>query len=220
MNIDIDSSILECIEKCTCLPAASSDDWQALLQLLKLPLDYLGSVYLVISQGRWREANDPVRYIRAAARQDDHSLERPKRSEVRVKCIADLKLPRDADGTLMTHDEALDRLNIAPSSGEWDTCFAQERVHRKFLLADSREEDAFYTVEWEDVMDVVQSIAGLNKTRRDTLEKVLIWRSMMIISREQLLTYPQEAERKKLGAAWKWIDRNPALLTRVLSSGR
>ena len=60
-------------------------------------------------------------------------------------------------------------------------------------------------------------VARLPKVRRDAIEAVLRLRGGLDFSREQILACPP-AERRRRQAAWKWIERNNALLAEVLSN--
>jgi hypothetical protein len=216
---NLNATHVRVLEDFAALPeSAHKDDWKPLLQLLSLPVGHLESVQAVLRQGRWREANDPVGYIRSAARRENRKLDRPRRPRALVGCISELKLPRNEDGTFMDHDEAIDLLQTVPQDWGCLTPFAKQRVHRRFLIADSPYEDAEYSIDYSKVMDEVTPIAGLSNTRRDAIQKVLELRATAHISREQILSYPVEGARKRLQAAMKWVERNMALLAKVMSS--
>jgi hypothetical protein len=137
--------------------------------------------------------------------------------EALAGCISEMKLPRNKDDTPIEHDEAIDLLNTKPLEGQWDTSYAKQRVQRKFLIADSPHQDAEYTIDYSKLMDEVALIAGLSTPRRKAIQKVLVLRSILHLSREQLSSYAGEGERKRLLAALKWIERNKLLLAKVLS---
>jgi hypothetical protein len=103
-------------------------DLKKLMQLLALPMSYCESVLLVLQQGRWRNAEVPVRYIRAAARREHRKLERGRGSGALVGCISELKLPRNKDGIQMSHDDAIDCLNTGSLEDDWEMPFAKQRV--------------------------------------------------------------------------------------------
>jgi hypothetical protein len=208
------------LDNCSALGLQSSDeDLKELMRLIALPMSYCESVLLVLAQGRWRNiAEGPVHYIRVAARREYRRLERGKRCSAFVGCISELKLPPNKDGSQMNYNDAIDRLNTGSLEGEWETQFAKERVHPKFLIRDSPHEDAHCTVDYSKLMDEVAAITGLSKVRRDAIEKVLEWKSMCHIRRDQILNYsPDPGVRKQLQAALKWLLRNKELLKRVLS---
>jgi hypothetical protein len=209
---------LEVLENRVGLPLEDhEEDWKELMQRLELPLSHLESVQRVLEQLRWRKAIDPVPYLRTAARREHRKLERGSRSKPPVIRFSDLRLPLNKDGTPLNRDEAIDRLNTAPLEGEWETPYAKQRVRQKFLIADSPHDDAQYTINYTKLMDEVATVTGLSKTRRDYIEKVLELQSVCHITREQILSYPVEAERKRLQAALKWIQRNRSLLAKILS---
>lgn len=209
---------LEVLENCAGLALhGHEEDWKELMKCLELPWSYLESAEKVLDQGRWRKAIDPVRYLRTSVRREHRKLERGSRSGPPVVRISDLRLPRNKDGTPMNRDGALDLLNTASLEGEWETSYAKERVHPRFLIADSPHDDAEYIVDYAKLMDEVAPVAGLSRTRRDAIENVLEMMAVAHISREQILSYPIVAERKRFQAALKWIQRHKALLAKVLS---
>ena len=218
MIFENDRTHFQVLENYAALPLQGhEEDWKQLMQLLGLRVDHLGAVHSVLGRGRWRNANDPVGYIRSAVQREHRKLERPKRPRALAGCISEMKLPSNQDGTPMEHDEAVDLLNAVPLEGQWDTSYAKQRVQRKFLIADSPHHDAEYTIDYSKLMDEVALIAGLSTPRRNAIEKVLVLRSTVHLSREQLSSYPDEGERKRLLAALKWIERNKPLLAKVLS---
>jgi hypothetical protein len=217
---NVNKTYTQVLYNCAALGLQSSEeDFKQLMQLLALPMSHWEGVLLILQQGRWRNiAEDPVRYIRVAACREHRRLERGKRYGALVGCISELKLPRNKDGSQMNYNDAIDRMNTGSLEGEWETQFAKQRVHPKFLIRDSPYEDAHYTVDYSKLMDEVASITGLSKVRRDAIEKVLDLKSICHISREQILSYsPDPAVRKQLQAALKWMLRNHALLKKVLS---
>jgi len=214
---NVDKTHTQVLDNCATLgPQSSEVDLKKLMQLLALPMSYCESVLLVLQQGRWRKAEDPVRYIRAAARRELRTLERGRRSGVFVGCISELKLPRNKDGIQMRHDDAIDCLNTGSLGDDWEMPFAQQRVAPKFLVAGSPHEDAHRKVDYSRLMDEVASIAGLSKVRRDVIERVLVWQSVGL-TRQQILSFPDAVGRKQLQAAMTWIQRNRLLLKKVLS---
>jgi hypothetical protein len=216
---NVDKTHTQVLDRCAALGLQSSEeDFKELMQRLALPISYWESVLLVLQQGRWRNtAEDPVRYIRAAARREHRKLEQGRRSGALVGCISELKLPRNKEGTPMSYDDAIDRLNTGSLEDECEMQFAKQRVHPKFLVADSPYEDAHREVDYSKLMDEVASIAGLSKVRRDAIERVLFWQSKCHMTRQQILSYPDAVVRKQLQAALKWVQRNKPLLKKVLS---
>jgi hypothetical protein len=216
---NVDKTHTQVLHNCAALGLQSSEeDFKELMRLLALPISYWESVLLVLQQGRWRgTAEDPVRYIRAAARREHRKLEQGRRSGALVGCISELKLPRNMDGTQVSYDDAIDRLNSGSLDDECEIQFAKRRVHPKFLVADSSYEDAHSEVNYSKLMDEVASIVGLSKVRRDAIERVLVWQSRCHITRQNILSYPDPVVRKQLQAALKWIQRNKPLLKKVLS---
>jgi hypothetical protein len=170
-----------------------------------------------LRQGNWRTANNALRYIRTAARREHRKLDNPKRPPELAGCISEMKLPCNQDGTPMEHDEAIDLLNTAPLEGDWDEDYAKQRVHPRFLIADSPYEDATHMIDYSKVMDEVALIAGPDKRRRESIEKVLCLLATAHFSRKQLLSCADEEGRKRLQAGLKWVDRNTALLAKVMS---
>jgi len=69
-------------------------------------------------------------------------------------------------------------------------------------------------------MDEVAPQAGLSKSRRAAIEKVLDLLATAHITREQILSYPVVGMRKRLQAALKWVDRHKPLLSKVMSRKR
>jgi hypothetical protein len=192
------------------------EDWKQLMPLFDLQVGYIASVQLVLAQGTWRNADDPVRYIRSAARREQRNLDRPPWSRG-VYSIAQLNLPCNEDGSLIEHDEIIDLLNRMSMDSDSIEQYANGRVQPKFLIPDSPHEDAECTVDYSKLMDEVAPLAGLSKPRRDWIEKVLVLRATVHISLAKILSCPDVEARKPLQAAWKWLDRNNALLAKVLS---
>jgi hypothetical protein len=207
---NVDKTRLQVLDKYTALGLQSSEeDVKELMRLVALPISYWDSVLLVLQQGRWRNTEDPVRYIQVAARREHVKLERGRRPGALVGCISELKLPRNKDSDQMSHDDVIDLVNTGSLEGDWETQFAKERVNRKFLVADSPYPDAQCKVDYSKVMDEVAAVAGLDKVHRDAIEQVLVWQSISDVSREQILSHPDVAVRKQLQAAGKWIQARP-----------
>jgi hypothetical protein len=193
------------------------EEWKQLMALLNLPEDYLASVKLIWANGSWRNANDPVLYIRSAARSQYRDLNRLQRPLGRERCIAKLKLRRHEGDAFMEHDDLIDKLNKVPMDSESIEQYAMRKVQRKFLIADSPHEDAECAIDYSKLMDEVASGIGLSKTRRAWMVKVLVLRATADVSRAQMLSYPDVAARKHLQAAWRWLDRHKNLVAKVLS---
>jgi hypothetical protein len=216
--MDDDGTHLQVLNNFAALPVEGhEEEWKRLMALLNLRLGDIASVQLVLAKGTWRNANDPASYIRCAIHRIERKLRRPKGREL---CIAELKLSPndDDDGSFVEHDEAIDLLNDkTPMDSASTERYAMCRVQPKFLIPDSAHEDAECTVDYSKVMDEVARRAGLSKARRDWMEKVLVLRATAPISREQILSHPEVGSRKPLQAAWKWLDRNNELVSKVLS---
>jgi hypothetical protein len=205
------------LENFAALPVEGhEEEWKQLMALFSLQVGYIASVQLILNNGTWRKARDPLPYIRSAALREQRKLDRPRQPRGRERCISEQKLRND-DGTFIGHGEAIDLLSKVPMDSESAERYAMCRVHPKFLIPDSVQEDAECTVDYSKLMDEVARRAGLSKARRDWMEKVLVLRATAGISREQILSYPEVAARKPLQAAWKWLDRNNELLLKVLS---
>jgi hypothetical protein len=216
-----DKKHFQVLEYYAALPVEGhEEDWKQLMPLFQLQVGHIASVQLVLAKGTWRKANDPVSYIRSAAWKEQRKLDGPRRPPKLVGCISELNLPCSEDGIFMEHDEAIDFLYKEPTSWESLVPYAKQRVHAKFLIPDSTDEDAEYTIDYSKLMDEVASLAGLSKPRRDAIEKVLVWLATAHITREQILSYPIVGARKQLQAALRWVNQNKALLSKVLSRQR
>ena len=215
--MDDDGTNLQVLNNFAALPVEGhEEEWIHLIALLGLQLGDIASVQLVLAKDKWRNANNPASYIRSATHRIERKLRRPKGREL---CIADLKLSRndDDDGSFMEHDETIDLLNDkTPMDWALTERYTMRRVQPKFLIPDSAHEDAECTVDYSKVMDEVARRAGLSKARRVWMEKVLVLRATAPITREQILSYPEVGARKPLQAAWKWLDRNNELVSKVL----
>jgi hypothetical protein len=144
-------------------------------------------------------------------------LDRPRQSDGRERCIAELKLPCDEDGSFMEHDGVIDLMNTVPMDSESIERYAICRVQPKFLIPDSAHEDVECTVDYSKLMDEVAPLAGLSEPRRDWIKKLLVLRATTHLSRARILSYPDVGARKPLQAAWKWLERNKELVSNVLS---
>ena len=193
------------------------EEWKQVIALLNLPEDHLASVKLIWANGSWRNANDPLRYIRSAARTHYRNLNRLQRPPKRERCIASLKLKRNKDVDFMEHDDLIDKLNKVPMESESIEQYAMRKVQRKFLIADSPHEDAQCTIDYSKLIDEVASSFGLSKTRQGWMVTVLVLRATANVSRAKMLSYPDVAARKHLQAAWRWLDRHKGLVAKVLS---
>jgi hypothetical protein len=199
---DVDKAHAQVLDTCATVGLESGEEnMKELMELLALPMSYWESVLLVLQQGRWRNAEDPVRYIRAAARRAHRTLERGRGSGALVGCVSELKLPRNKDGTQMNNGDAIDRLNADSLRDDWEMPFADRRVDPRFLVADSPHEDVQCGVNYSKLMAEVASIAGLSKERRDVIEKVLVWQSTGHITRKRMSSYPDAVVRNQLQGA-------------------
>jgi hypothetical protein len=208
----------ELFENCAALPLdGSADTWQELIQVLRLPWSHLESVQLVLAQGSWRNAIDPVLYVRAAARREHRRLERPKGARPFPLSISELKMPRDEDGPTMGHDDAIEYLTSRSLEDTSETPYVQQRVRREFRGGERWDQDGEHTLNYSKLADEVAAEAGLTKVQRDATEEVLRLRGSLGLSREQILACAPPARRRLLQAAWKWIERNNALLAKLLS---
>ena len=71
-------------------------------------------------------------------------------------------------------------------------------------------------IKYSKLADKVAAEAGLTKAQRDATEEVLRSRGSLGLTREQMLALAPPARRRRLQAAWKWIERNNALLAKLL----
>jgi hypothetical protein len=213
-----DHEYRELLESCAAHPLEGpAEKWQELFQVLALPLRYVEFVPLVLHQGRWRKAIDPVRYVRAAVRREHCKQERRKSSGPFPLSISELSLPRDEDGVPMCHDGAIEYLTSRSLEDTWETPYVEQRVRREFRGGERWDEDAQHTLNYSKLMDEVTVLAGLTKAQRDAIEEVLRLRGSSGLSRAQILA-TSPAERRRRQAAWKWIERNKALLAKLLSN--
>jgi hypothetical protein len=193
------------------------EEWKQLMPLFNLRVGFIASVQLIVASGTWRNARDPVFYIRSTALRGERKVDRLRQPRGRERCVAELKLPPNDDGAAMEHDVVIDLINEIPMNSESTEQYAKCRVRPKFLIPDSIHEDAECTVDYSKLMDEVARRAGLSKARRDWIEKVLFLRATAPITRAHILSYPEVGARKPLQAAWKWLDRNNELVSKVLS---
>jgi hypothetical protein len=172
---------------------------------------------LVLAQGSWRTAIDPVLYVRAAARREHRKQERPKGAGPFPLSISELKLPRDDDGKSMGHGDAIEYLASRSLEDTWETSYVEQRVRREFRGGERWDQDGEHTLNYSKLADKVAAEAGLTEAQRDAIEEVLRVRGTQALSREQMLACTLPARRKRLQAAWKWIERNKALFAKLLS---
>jgi len=118
------------------------------MPLFQLQVGHIESVKLVLTKGTWRKAEDPVSYIGSAARMEYRKLDAPRRPRLLAGCISELILSRGEDGTFMEHDEAIDFSTMETTDWESTETYAKRRVKAKFLIPDSRHEDAEYSVDY------------------------------------------------------------------------
>jgi hypothetical protein len=208
----------ELLERCAAPPSdRSAGKWRTLLQILALPLCDADLVLWILVQGNWRIAADPIRYIRTAVQREQRKQEQPPKSfPLR---ISDLKLPRDEDGALMSHDDAIEFLASRSLEDSWETAYVEQRVRREFRGGERWDEDGEHTLNYSKLMDKVATEVGLTRVRRDVIEEVLCMRGSRGLTREQILACPP-AQRRQRQAAWRWIDRNYSLFARPLSNRR
>jgi len=215
MTINPNEARRELLESCATRPLdVPGEKWEELYEILALPRECREFVPLVLHRGSWRTALNPISYVRKAAYKAWRKHEERLRRRSTLS-ISDLNLPCGADGTRMSHDEALDYLKFRTIEDDWETPYVAQRVPRKFRGGERWDEDGEYTLKYSALIDEVAKLAGLEKERRDAVELVLRLRGSCDSSREQILACPP-AERKRRQAAWKWIDRNRTLLAKVL----
>ena len=202
------------LERCATPPfAGSADKWRELLGTLGLPVCDAYLVLGILLQPGWRKAVDPIQYIRVAVRKEKSRQERAGRG----LCISDLNLPRAEDGASMGHDDAIEYLTSRSFDDSWETPYVELKVRREFRGGDSWDEDAQYTLNYSKLMGKVALEPDLTRPQRDAIEEVLRLRGRSGLTREQIMACPP-AERRRLQAAWRWIDRNKTLLAKLLSN--
>lgn len=208
----------ELFENCATRPLEVPEEkWEELFKILALPPSCQEFVLWILHKGGWRKEVDPVQYVRAAVRKEQREQERRRASKFPIPFSA-FNLPRNEDGTTMGRDEAIDYLNPRSLEDSWETPYVELRVRREFRGGEQWDEDGQYTVNFSKVMDEVAELAGLSKVQRDAIEVVLHSRGRLGLSRNAIMACPP-AERRLRQAAWKWIERNKALLAKVLKPG-
>ena len=158
---NLDKSYPPVFDNCAALGFQSSnEDLKELMRLLALPMSHYESALFILQQGRWRViADNPIRYVRAAARRKHRTIERAKSSPALVGCISELIIPRNKDGTQMSYDDTIDLVNAEPLEGDWEDDYAKQRLKPEFLIAESQSQDAHYKVDYSKLMDRVASLA-------------------------------------------------------------
>ncbi len=201
----------ELFEKCVTKPH-EGEWWEKLFEILALRPKYREFLPLVLYRGGWRLATDPVRYVRSAVSKESRRQER-RRSHCTVR-ISDLDL-RGPDGRPLGDDAAFDNLQSFEDQGE--ASYVEFRVRRELRGGEGWDEDERETIDYTKLMDEVAARATLNQKRRDAVELVLRLRGREGLTRVEVLNCPPD-ERKRRQAAWKWIERNHALLADVLAA--
>jgi hypothetical protein len=188
--------------------------WRTSLRWLRLSLTYVPAIEKVLSQGRWREAPNPVAYIRKAATREAFKMGilgltgLTGRDSSHELVVSDLTL-NDRNGKTVPHDEAIDMFNYDPS-GEYrnnDSEISPVWGVSDSLIAESGSRE----IDW----DQVAKLAGL-----DQGEKLVIEVRLLGLGREQALQLCHtEEDRRTLQAAWKRFERHQGALKATLLSG-
>jgi hypothetical protein len=192
---------------------ACEQEWLKCLQGLRLSVTYVPAVEEVLDQGRWRNAPNPLAYVRKAAvrqavrmRLFDFTQRDPKRELV----ISDVNV-RDVNGSLVPHDVAIDVLNheFEEKHGNYDQRYECSPVLgvSDSLYADSGPRE----IDWDQVAE----LAGL-----DEGEKLVIEVRLLGLGREQALELClTKKDHLLLQAAWKRFERHQGALKATLESG-
>lgn len=185
-------------------------EWKEVLGGLRLGMIYVPAIQRVLAEGRWKDAPDPVAYVRKAARRLAVRLgivERRRRGNREVPAC-DLHY-EDEQGRALGHD---DRLGTAlyrhkekfgwvyPGNRNW----AEGRV--KASLYNEEPE-----IDWERAGD----LAGLDSAENLVVQLQLIGFTRRTAVRACLT----ELDRRYMEAAWKRFERSRKRLGQALETG-
>jgi hypothetical protein len=124
---NLDKTYFQVFDTCATLGLQSSgEDLKELMRLLALPMSFYESALFILQQGRWRDiADNPISYVRTAARRKHRTIERARSSRALVGCISELRIPRNRDGTQMSYDDTINSVNAEPLEGDWEDDYAK-----------------------------------------------------------------------------------------------
>jgi hypothetical protein len=191
-------------------------EWREVLGGLRLGMIYVPAIQRVLQEGRWKDAPNPMAYVRKSAVRAAVRLGivdiRPRKDREVLAC--DLQY-EDEEGQELDHD---DRLGTAlhryqERSGRedgGDAHWAEDRLAESLYRQETHEaEDP--EIDWERAGD----LAGLDGTEQLVIELQL----MGFGRRAALRACLTDDDRRYLQAAWKRFDRNKERLGEALENG-
>jgi hypothetical protein len=184
-------------------------EWKEVLGRLRLGMGYVPAIQSVLKEGRWKDAANPLAYVRksavrAAARLGIVDI-RPRQDREVLAC--DLRY-EDEQGQELDHD---DRLGAALH--RYEERFGREDGGPHW--AEGRLPESLYTEEPEIDWERAGKLAGLDAAERLVMEL----RLMGFGRRAALRACLTDADRRYLQSAWKRFDRNKDKLGEALESG-
>ena len=175
-------------------------EWDAVMQLVGLPLNYQPAVAVALEQGRWRGAQAPIRYVKTVAKREARNLDLVEghwSDATEAPLVGDLV---EGAGELRGGEFEDATENFAfhqdDNYGPYDNYF-DSRLATKFLMDDCP--DVSNDIDWDQIAD----LGGCDDDERE----VLI-RRMSGATREGLLQHAAtDQERRRLDSAWRRLTR-------------
>jgi hypothetical protein len=210
--------------------AAAQVDWNLFMSdVLGLPMKLLSSVQLALSQGRWRQAQNPRAYIKVVAKRESRKSSRndwPSKETLRIPAIF------DDNGCQLSHDAYIDYLSypgpvkeggVWHARPDWDDdprfcdeqgraipCIGGRPVPSAVLTTDDDDPDGPLRIDWPKL----SALANL-----DEGEDEILGLRLMGLTRQEVLSElaDDEQHRLHLQAAWRRLDRDLGKLKAILT---
>jgi len=190
---------------------ACEAEWKEVLRRLRLGILYVPAIQSVLKEGRWKNAANPIAYVRKASVRAAVQLGivyiRPHQDREVLAC--DLRY-EDEGGNQLTHDDKLGAVLHAYEE-KYGRDYGESHAAEDRLPATLFDEKS-YEIDWERACD----LAGLDVGEHLVLELQWIGFTRYAASRACLT----DEDRKYLEAAWKRFERDRERLSEVLKNGK
>lgn len=207
-----------CIENLDRLASSSPDglsgEWESLLQLLNLGLDCFLAVHKVLQQARWRNADNPIAYIKIAAKTEARKMNpNIPCNDAPLIFIAGNIVDEGADpegvGAAIREERrkkgkaplpAMEGPHYSLEQLDWG---GERRVKEEMFANDKPGLPHEFWIKGRIDWRKLGRKAGLDPGEIEVLE----YRSQGISRDRAMEMQPDEPSRKTLQAAWKRVDR-------------
>jgi hypothetical protein len=181
-----------------------------LLREFNLPLCYSTALYVVLKQGRWRDAKNPQAYIKTAAKREALKADKPASKEIPlVSMTAPVDyLHKKSGGGITTHKiggariyDVCDHEGPTDSEGRELPTFKGKAVPEYLCSLEDDEPDACLVIDWQKVY----ARAGVDEYE----QRILSLRSKGWTAQKIFDSATSDRENRELQNAYRRVDDGP-----------